>query len=112
MHYEHICENCNKEFEDVYGMTEPVPTVCPLCGFDGKVKRLISGGSGKGIVRVTGHELRAKLRSEGQELKRAAMKDERVLSNLVGDSKYQENTVKMEKALAERPKFKTKKKSQ
>lgn len=109
--YEHLCLQCNKEFEDIYGMTEPVPTKCPLCNFVGKVKRLVSGGSGKGIVSVTGHELRAKLKQEGQQLKRDALKDERVLANLVGEEKFQKNTVKLEKALAERPKIKTKKKS-
>ncbi|HLG27098.1 MAG TPA: zinc ribbon domain-containing protein [Paenisporosarcina sp.] len=108
--YEHLCEKCNNEFEDIYGMTEPIPTKCPLCGCDGRVKRLVSGGSGRGIVNLTGHELQAKLRQEGRDLKRAALKDEKVLANLVGEDKFQKNTVKLEKAMADRPKIKTKKK--
>jgi hypothetical protein len=52
------------------------------------------------------------MRAEGQELKRAALKDERVLANLVGESKYQNNTVKLEKSLAERPKIRSRKKSE
>lgn len=109
--YEHACGNCNKEFEDIYGMMAPVPTLCPLCGHDGKVVRLVSGGSGKGIVTLSGNEFKAKLKEDGRKLKQAALKDEKVLSNLIGETKYQDNTVKLEKQIAnlDRPKIKRKK---
>lgn len=108
--YEHLCRACNKEFEDIYGMTDPVPTKCPLCEVDGQVERLISGGSGKGRVELTGHELKAQIQKDTQELKRAAMKDEKLLANLVGESKYQQNTVQTERILSEkRPTFKRRK---
>lgn len=102
--YEHQCNACNKEFEQEYGMTEPVPTLCPLCGIDGQVKRLISGGSGRGIVSLTGHELKSKLREEGRQLKRSALSNEKVLRDLVGDDKIQQTTVSMEKEISNLPK--------
>lgn len=110
--YEHICNGCKHEWEDVYGMTEDPPTTCPECKEEGKVQRLISGGSGKGIVEVTGHDLKAKLKAEGQQLKRDALKNENVLANLVGEHKYQNNTVQLEKSRTERPKIQTKRKSE
>ncbi len=110
--YEHVCNNCQHEWEDVYSIRQNPPTICPSCNLEGKVQRLVSGGSGKGIVEITGHELKAKMRAEGQELKRAALKDERVLANLVGESKYQNNTLKLEKSLTERPKIRSRKKSE
>lgn len=110
--YEHLCNNCQHEWEDVYSMKQDPPTQCPSCKVEGKVQRLISGGSGRGIVELTGHELKDKMKAEGQELKKAAMKDERILANLVGEAKYQTNTVNLERAMAERPKIRTKRKSE
>lgn len=110
--YEHICRNCQHEWEDIYSIRQDPPTVCPACNTEGQVQRLVSGGAGKGIVEVTGHELKAKLKAEGQELKKSAMKSETVLANLIGESKYQSNTVQMEKAMANRPKFQYRKKSE
>ena len=110
--YEHICNHCQHEWEDVYGMMEDPPTICPECKEQGKVQRLISGGSGRGIVQLTGHDLRAHVHAEAQSWKKEAMKDEKLLANLVGEDKYQRNTVLQEKAKTERPKIKSKKKSQ
>ena len=104
--YEHLCRACNQEFEDIYGMKEPIPTKCPNCNVEGKVERLISGGSGKGIVELTGQELKAHVLAEGQKLKHEANKNEKVLANLVGDDKYQRNVVDYERRKAERPKIK------
>lgn len=110
--YLHLAKCCNQEFEDFYSIKTDPPTKCPFCNIEGQVQRLVSGGAGKGIVEVTGHELKAKLKAEGQELKKSAMKSETVLANLVGESKYQSNTVQMEKAMANRPKFQYRKKSE
>jgi putative FmdB family regulatory protein len=108
--YEHLCHHCNYEWEDIYSMKTDAPTTCPECKTEGQVKRLISGGSGKGIVEITGHDLKDKLKKEGQELKQAAMKDENLLANLVGDS-YNTKISRYEKDVAnmERPKFTTRK---
>lgn len=110
--YEHLCNACKHEWEDIYGMTTDPPTTCPECKKEGEVQRLISGGSGRGIVEVTGQELKAKLKQEGTQLKRDALRNENVLANLVGETKYQTNTVQLERKLAERPRIQTKRKSQ
>jgi len=55
------------------------------------VKRLISGGSGKGIVELTGHELKAKIKEDATKMRRNAGKDEKLLANLVGEKKYHSN---------------------
>lgn len=109
--YEHLCNNCKHEWEDIYSIVQDPPTLCPSCNVDGKVQRLVSGGSGRGIVEITGHELKAKLKADGQDLKRAALKDERVLANLVGETKYQTNTVGLERSMANRPKIQSRRKS-
>ena len=42
--YQYQCTNCSYEFEEFQQITEDPITVCPKC--QGKVKRLITGGSG------------------------------------------------------------------
>ena len=42
--YEYECERCGKSFERFQNMTDQPVRKCPDCG--GRVKRLISGGSG------------------------------------------------------------------
>jgi putative FmdB family regulatory protein len=86
--YEHVCLECNHEWEDDYSIKADPPTVCPSCKFEGKVKRLISGGSGKGKVELTGHEYKEKVMSDATALKREAYRNENVMANLVGESKY------------------------
>lgn len=89
--YEHLCGACNKEFEDVYSINSDPPEICPLCNVSGQVKRLISGGSGRGIVELTGNDLAAHLRSEGKKLAASAGRDEKLLANLVGEDRYHQN---------------------
>jgi len=88
--YEHKCNFCEEEFEAVYGMTVPPPTLCPLCNKEGGVERLISGGSGKGIMILRGEELKQKIKSETNVLRRDASQNERSYANLIGESKYHE----------------------
>lgn len=101
MHYEHLCTKCEQEFEDEYSIKQDPPTKCPLCGEEGSVKRLISGGSGRGIVELTGHELKAKLREDGQKLKQAAAKNENVLGSMVGESRLHNNMLQESKIRSE-----------
>ncbi len=42
--YDYLCESCQKRFEKLQSIQDDPIRVCPDCG--GKVKRLISGGSG------------------------------------------------------------------
>ena len=112
--YEHLCSNCKHEWEDIYSIRQDPPCTCPSCNVEGGVKRLISGGSGKGIVEITGNELKAKLMTEGRELKRAALKDENLMANLVGEARYQKDKTGIERDIASlgRPKIQSKRKSQ
>jgi hypothetical protein len=71
-------------------MKDKPPTVCPNCKTDGKVERLVAGGSGPGIMRLKGHELTAKIKEDAQKLKQDAEKNETLKANLVGEDKYHE----------------------
>lgn len=93
--YEHLCGNCKHEWDEVYGMTVDPPTVCPKCGTDGKVKRLISGGSGPGIMRKTTGEIKSNLAADTRAMKERAKTDENFLANLVG-STYHTNKLRKE----------------
>ena len=86
--YLHRCNNCEHEWDEVYGMSVDPPTLCPECNVDGKVERLISGGSGRGIVVLTGHDLKQQLRVDGAAARKRAQTDENYRANIVGESKY------------------------
>jgi hypothetical protein len=66
---------------------------CPICKEKGlpphKPKRLISGGSGKGIVELTGNELTQSIKDGTQKLKRDVYSNEKAYSNFIGESRYQ-----------------------
>ena len=96
--YEHKCfaDNCGYEWDQVYGMTVDPPTLCPECGTDGEVKRLISGGSGKGIMRRSAGEIRSGMASETRALKERAKSDENFRANLVGEENYHQRVLKTE----------------
>jgi putative FmdB family regulatory protein len=108
--YEYLCDSCETEWEDICSWKDPVPDVCPECGEAGSVRKLISLPS-LGIVELTGHELKAKLRSDGQKMMREAATNENLCANLVGESKYAANVSIDEKIKKERPKIKSSKKS-
>jgi putative FmdB family regulatory protein len=101
--YIHICLNeaCNHEWEDYYSIKDDPPTTCPKCGKE-TAKRLISGGSGRGIVELTGHDLQSKLLSDAQKIKREARTNENVLADIIGHDKYQHNTKMEETARVEK----------
>lgn len=94
--YEHACQNCNHEWEQVYGMTVDPPTLCPECGVDGKVKRLISLGPGPGIMRRTSGEVRAGMAAETRAIRQRAKTDENFRANLVGEDNYNQRVLKTE----------------
>lgn len=98
--YDHTCSHCDNEFEDIYSMKEDPPTVCPLCGEEGGVKRVMSIPA-IGIVELTGYDLTRKLRAEGKQLVHKAKQNENVLADMVGHDKLQSNTVITEKVKSE-----------
>lgn len=106
--FETKCDNCEHEWEDIYFPGEALPTVCPECGAEGQVRKLISLPA-NGRVELYGHDLKSKLKEDGRKLKSDALKNENVLANLVGESKYHAHEVQRAEAKKERPKIKTSK---
>jgi putative FmdB family regulatory protein len=86
--YEFQCQECKHEWEDFMSIKAPDPEECPSCKVSGKILRLISGGSGKGAVELTGQELVNKIKDDARKLKEEAYKNENVYANLLGDDKY------------------------
>lgn len=88
--YEHACSNpeCKNEWEDFYSIKAEPPKVCPKCNQE-TAQRVISGGSGRGIVELTGHDLTDKIKSDAKQIQRDAAKDERKYANLLGEGRYQ-----------------------
>jgi putative FmdB family regulatory protein len=87
--YEHRCEACKHEWEDLFRNYEHYPEECPKCKSKEKFTRLISWSAGK--VELTGHELKQHLKSEGKKLAQEAAKNENVAANIVGESVYHQN---------------------
>src|SRR6202142_2335403 len=72
---------------------------CPKCkenGIDHPIKRLISLG-GKGVVELTGQDLVNKCKPDGKKLAKDAAKSEKIYSNLLGESRYQELQIRMDR---------------
>lgn len=88
--YSHACSNetCLHEWEDFYSITADPPTQCPKCGFE-TAKRVISGGSGRGIVELYGQDLVDKVKSDAKNIQKQASKNENMYANLLGESRYQ-----------------------
>lgn len=87
--FRHDLENCKHEWEDFLSITAPNPTKCPKCETEGNITKLISGGSGRGIVELQGQELLDKCKTDAKQLKKDAAKNENVYANLLGDDHYQ-----------------------
>jgi putative FmdB family regulatory protein len=96
--YPHICNECNHEWEEFYSITQDSPDTCPKCGTKGKVERLIAGGSGRGIVEVTGHELKEKLDKQSGDILKESSKNEKFLANIVGEERYHQNELFRDRA--------------
>lgn len=85
--YEHKCEACKHEWEDLYKISDPVPDECPNCHEKGQVKRLISWSSGR--VELTGMEGVQKAKEDGKKMAKEMGRDEKKLANFIGEDKYQ-----------------------
>ena len=72
----------------MYSITKDPPKLCPQCNQE-TAQRVISGGSGKGVVELVGQELVDKLKGDAKKLKGDAAASEKVYANLLGDDKYQ-----------------------
>ncbi len=86
--YEYECPVCG-EFEEYHSIMIKL-THCPKCESEGKeseVKRLISGGSGKGVMVLSDDEFKASLKGEVEKIKQRAAKDENYMANLIGEDR-------------------------
>jgi len=92
--YEHKCQNvdCGYEWEDEYSIKSDPPKICPECKEE-TAMRIISGGAGKGIVVLAGHELSAKLKEDTIKLKKELSTNENTYANFVGEDRYQGNKI-------------------
>lgn len=95
--YELKCQKCEHEWEDFFSITAPIPQDCPNCKENGNVKRLIAGGSGKGIVELTGHDLMAKTKEDAAKFKKEVYSSEKLYANVLGETKYQELQTRIDK---------------
>lgn len=96
--YDLICHRCNVEFEDFFSAHAPVPTLCPNpeCGIDGYIQRLIPAIV-YGRVPLTGQDLKKQIKKDTASLRREVATNENVKANMVGEAKYQEHVVAMDK---------------
>lgn len=94
--YDHHCENCDKEFELEYSIKDSPPTKCPLCGFDGKVKRLISFAA-PGKVELYGQDLVDKTKADTATLKKELYSSELAYSNFLGPDRYEKIQKQLDK---------------
>lgn len=94
--YDHLCNTCQHEWEEEYSIKADPPKACPKCAAE-TVQRLISGGSGRGVVELTGHDLIDKVKADAQALKKEAAKSEKVYANLLGEQKYQDLQVRLDR---------------
>lgn len=99
--YPHICTKCQHEWDDFYSIKADPPTTCPSCSEEGCVKRLIAGGSGRGIMILKGSELREKLVVDANNARQRAKTDEKFRANILGEAKYNEQKAQKEKLTKE-----------
>lgn len=94
--YEHKCTSCEHEWEDEYSIKQDPPKVCPKC-LQETAKRLVSGGSGRGVVELTGQELIDRAKQEGKQLAKEAANSEKIYSNLLGEGHYHNLQTRMDR---------------
>lgn len=86
--YEFQCQECKHEWEDFMSIKAPDPEECPECKIKGKVLRLISGGSGKGVVELSGDEVIKKAKEDAQKFKKEVYGSEKHYANIIGEGNY------------------------
>lgn len=102
--YVHFCEdkNCSHEWEDYYSIKQDPPKVCPKCKQE-TARRGINN-TNVGVVELTGKEYVAKVKADAQKFKKDIYNSEKLYSNVLGESKYQEVQTKLDAAKKERGK--------
>jgi putative FmdB family regulatory protein len=86
--YEFLHRQCTHEWELELSIKAPDPDVCPNCGGKEDIVRLISGGSGKGKVVLTGHELIQHIKDDAKRIEKEASQDANTYASLIGEERY------------------------
>ncbi len=94
--YDHFCGNCGEIFEDFYSAKKDPPTVCQLCGVEGKVQRQIPDVV-YGRVPLTGQDLKKQVKKDTAALRKEVATNENAKANMVGETAYQKHVVAIEK---------------
>lgn len=94
--YEHECLACHEEFEDLYSAQSPIPTLCPNCGVDGQIKRLIPSIV-YGRVPLTGGDLKRQIQKESAQIKNKVKNDENLRANIIGETVYEQHVSAQQK---------------
>jgi putative FmdB family regulatory protein len=91
--YEYKChhQECVGEFEEFHSIVVKLEE-CPHCLTAGRgsqpIDRLISGGSGRGIMDQTVAEIKAGMKESVRKIHQRAARDENFAANIIGESKY------------------------
>lgn len=93
--YEHRCLKCYYEWEDFFNPSDPLPTKCPSCKKQGKIKKLISLCETR--VALHGRENFKKQWQEGKKIAREARKSPDIMANIVGEEKYHKQQLEYDK---------------
>lgn len=98
--YTYACVPNDTEFEEFHSI-KIVLEDCPICKEKGlpphAPKRLISGGSGRGIVELTGQELMDKGKEDARKFANEVQSSEKKYANILGEGKYQDMQQRMDK---------------
>ncbi len=94
--YEHICTACQHEWEDEYSIKQDPPKVCPKCQQE-TAKRLVSGGSGKGVVELAGQDLINKAKQDAKQIQRDASQNANKYANMIGENRYHDIQTRMDR---------------
>lgn len=83
------------EFEEFHSIRDDAKlTECPHCRKEkdilAPVERILSGGSGRGIVELTGRDLIDSVQQDAQRIKKQVYSDEKHYANVLSESKYQQ----------------------
>lgn len=96
--YEYFCDK-HGEFEEFHSISIKLE-FCPQCEDEGnkqEVKRLISGGSGRGIINLSGNDLVEKTKSDSKQLERDLHSNANKYANFLGENKYHQIQTQMDR---------------
>lgn len=98
----HQVPECNHEWELEQSIKANDPEECPKCQGKENIIRLISGGSGKGIVNLEGREYVEKVKQDAKNYAKEVYGSEKQYANVLGESNYNRIQSSMDRAKREK----------